>query len=106
MSNEMKNYIDRFRQFINENDNDGYVTKFRKFIEGNVKYQQALKDVNGLISLISSNEDLKDSEIRQKIERGDDDILDKMWDLAGSAVLKNAINVITYYHERFKNENM
>ena len=98
MSKEMREDIDKFRQFINENYND--------------EYNQALKDVNGLIPLISheiihenglehteENMIKLNREIKQKVESGDDYVLDRMWDLAASAVLKHAINVITHYHK-------
>jgi hypothetical protein len=98
MSKEMREHIDKFRQFINENYND--------------EYNKALKDVNVLIPLISheiihenglehteENMIKLNREIKQKVESGDDYVLDKMWDLAGSAVLKHAINVITHYHK-------
>ena len=39
MSKEMRNYIDKFREFINENYHD--------------EYHKALKDINVLIPLIS-----------------------------------------------------
>jgi hypothetical protein len=76
------------------------------------EYKQALKDVNPLIPLISheiihkkglehTEENIikLNREIKQKVESGDDYILDKLWDLAGSAVLKHVINVITHYHK-------
>jgi hypothetical protein len=99
MSKEMREHIDKFRQLINENHSD--------------EYNNALKDVNVLIPLISheiihkkglehteENMIMLNHKIKQKVERGDDYILDKMWDLAGSAVLKHAINVITHYHRK------
>lgn len=102
MSKEMREQINKvmnFGQFINENYND--------------EYNRALKDVNVLIPLISHEiihkkglEHTEENiininrEIKQKVESGDNDILDKMWDLAGSAVLKHAINVITHYHKK------
>ena len=102
MSKEMRNHIDKFRKLINENYND--------------EYHKALKDVNILIPLISheiihkkgiehteENMVKLNSEIKQKVEQGDDDILDIMWDLAGSTILKHAINVITHYHNNTKN---
>jgi hypothetical protein len=33
----------------------------------------------------------------EKVKKGDDKILDEMWELAGSLILKNAINIITFY---------
>lgn len=74
------------------------------------EFKQALKDVMSLIPLISHrilhdenmehNEEIivkLNKEILQKVIMGDDEILDEMWDLAGSMVVKHAINVITYY---------
>lgn len=99
MSNEMRHYINKFKFYLNENYND--------------EYNKALGDINILIPLISHeiihslglehNEEnmIKlNSEIKQKVREGDDYILDKMWDLAGSAVLKHAINVITHFHKK------
>ena len=74
------------------------------------EYKQALKDVRPLVPIISHkilhdkemehNEEniIKlNQEILQKVIKGDDEILDQMWELANSMVLKHAINVITYY---------
>ena len=74
------------------------------------EFKQALKDVMSLIPLISHrilhdenmehNEEIivkLNKEILQKVIMGNDEILDEMWDLAGSMVVKHAINVITYY---------
>ena len=94
----MKKAVKSFEEFINENYHD--------------EYHKALKDINVLIPLISheiihkngiehteENMVKLNSEIKQKVEQGDDDILDRMWDLAGSVILKHAINVITHYHK-------
>jgi hypothetical protein len=43
-------------------------------------------------------------EILQKVINGDDTILDEMWNLAGSMVVKHAINIITYYTKIIKEE--
>ena len=74
------------------------------------EFKQALKDVMSLIPLISHrilhdenmehNEEIivkLNKEILQKVIMGNDEILDEMWDLAGSMVVKHTINVITYY---------
>ena len=74
------------------------------------EFKQALKDVMSLIPLISHrilhDENMEhneekiielNKEILQKVIKGDDEILDEMWNLAGSMVIKHAINVITYY---------
>ena len=74
------------------------------------EFKQAIKDVKSVIPIIShriiEEEGLKDNEenmvilnkeILQKVKEGDDEILDKMWNLAGSRVIRHAINIITYY---------
>lgn len=74
------------------------------------EYNQALKDVMTLIPIISHrilhDENMEhngeniinlNKEILKKVKMGDDEILDQMWELAGSAVIKNAINIITFY---------
>ena len=73
-------------------------------------FEQALKDVMTLIPLISHrilhDENMEHNEetvvrlnkmILQKVKEGDGEILDEMWELAGSRIMKNAINIITYY---------
>jgi len=75
-------------------------------------YQQALKDIKPLIPVLSHNlihqQGLEhndknmiklNQEIFDLVEKGDDDTLDKLWDLAGNSLLKNAINIITFYHK-------
>ena len=74
------------------------------------EFNQALKDVMTLIPQISHkilhDENMEhnreniinlNKEILEKVKMGDDQILDQMWELAGSAVIKNAINIITFY---------
>ena len=74
------------------------------------EFNQALKDVRPLIPMISHrilhDENLDHNEenivklnkkILQKVIQGDNEILDEMWELASSMVVKHAINVITYY---------
>ena len=74
------------------------------------EFIQAIKDVKTIVPLISHRiihkEDLEDNEeniarlnkmILKKVKEGDDEILDEMWELAGSMVMKNAINIITFY---------
>ena len=82
------------------------------------EFKQALKDVMTLIPLIS-HRILRDGnmehngekiiklnkEILQKVIKGDDEILDEMWDRAGSMIMKHAINVITYYTKMNLEEN-
>jgi len=74
------------------------------------EFIQAIKDVKSVIPIIShriiEEEGLEHNEenmvrlnkiILQKVIEGDDEILDEMWNLAGSRVIKHAINIITYY---------
>ena len=74
------------------------------------EFLQAIKDVMPIIPLISHKiiheKDLEHNEenmvklnkmILQKVKEGNDGILDEMWELAGSAIMKNAINIITFY---------
>ena len=74
------------------------------------EFIQAIKDVKTIVPLISHRiiheEGLEDNEeniarlnkmILKKVKEGDDEILDEMWELAGSMVMKNAINIITFY---------
>jgi len=81
-------------------------------------YQQALKDIKPLIPVLSHNlihqqglehNDKNMIKLNQEIfglvEKGDDNILDQLWDLAGNSLLKNAINIITFYHKPNLNED-
>ena len=74
------------------------------------EFKQALKDVMPLIPLIShrilhdkkmghnkENMAKLNKIILQKVKEGNDEILDEMWELAGSRIIKNAINIITFY---------
>ena len=74
------------------------------------EFEQSINDVKVIIPLISHrilhNENMEHSQeniiklnkiILQKVKEGDDEILDEMWELAGSMVIKNAINIITFY---------
>jgi len=74
------------------------------------EFKQAIKDVKSVIPIISHRiikemglEHNKENiirlnkEILQKVIEGDDEILDEMWNLAGSRVIRHAINIITYY---------
>jgi hypothetical protein len=73
-------------------------------------FKQALKDVRTIVPIITHriihDEGLEhntetvirlNQEILQKVKEGDDEILDEMWELAGNLILKNAINIITFY---------
>ena len=74
------------------------------------EFKQAIKDVKPLIPLISHrilrDENMEHNKeniiklnkiILQKVKEGNGEILDEMWELAGSMVIKNAINIITFY---------
>jgi len=74
------------------------------------EFKHALKDVMPLIPLISHrilhDENMEHNKenmaklnkiILQKVKEGNDEILDEMWKLAGSEIIKNAINIITFY---------
>jgi hypothetical protein len=73
-------------------------------------FEQALKDVMTLIPLISHrilhDENMEHNEetvvrlnkmILQKVKEGNDEVLDEMWEIAGSMIMKHAINIITHY---------
>lgn len=74
------------------------------------EFKQALKDVHTLIPILSHRKlhdgDLThdsetiirlNKEILEKVKEGDDHVLDELWELSSSAVIKNAINIITFY---------
>lgn len=74
------------------------------------EFEQAIKDVRPMIPSITHkiihDENLEhnqetvikiNNDILEKIRRGDDEILDQMWEMAGSMIIKNAINIITFY---------
>lgn len=73
-------------------------------------YLMALKDIRNLIpelshKIIHKNGLNYDDEtmielnksIFEKVKSGDDDVLDSLWDISGSMILRNAINIITVY---------
>ena len=75
-------------------------------------YLTALKDVKSLIPELSHkiihknklNHDDEtmirlNKELFEKVKSGDDEVLDELWEMAGSYVLRNAINIITYYNK-------
>ena len=75
-------------------------------------YLMALKDIRTLIpelshKIIHKNGLDHDDEtmiklnksLLEKVKSGDDDVLDSLWDIAGNMILRNAINIITYYHK-------
>jgi hypothetical protein len=75
-------------------------------------YLMALKDIKSLIPELSHkiihknklNHDDEtmvrfNKEIFEKVKSGDDDVLDSLWNLAGNMILRNAINIITFYHK-------
>ena len=104
MSEDIRKMIDKvenFKQFVNENENK----------PSEKEYLQALKDIHTLIPLIShklihNSKDLEhneenmvklNKEILDKVKIGDEKTLDELWDLAWSSIMKNAINIITFY---------
>ena len=73
-------------------------------------FNQAIQDIKPIIPQISHDiihreklEHTKENiakinkELLKKVYAGDDDILDKLWDLAGNSLLRNAVNIITAY---------
>ena len=73
-------------------------------------FNQAIQDIKPIIPQISHDiihreklEHTKENiakinkELLKKVYAGDDDILDKLWDLSGNSLLKNAVNTITAY---------
>jgi hypothetical protein len=74
------------------------------------EFEEAINDVKVIIPLISHrilhDKNMEHNEenitklnkiLLKKVKEGDNDILDEMWELAGSALMKNAINIITFY---------
>ena len=74
------------------------------------EFNDAIKDIMGLIPIISHNIIHKNNlshdtetvirlnkEILEKVKEGDDAILDQMWEHSWSLIIKNAINTIAYY---------
>jgi rubrerythrin len=63
----------------------------------NMSEQEALKQIRPLLAHTIEHNKLPETfdELLIKIKNGDDDILDQMWDLAGSAIDKHAINVLS-----------
>ena len=73
-------------------------------------FSQAIQDIKTIIPQLShdiihrNNLDHNEEnmvkvnkELLKKVYAGDDDILDKLWDLAGNSLLRNAVNIITAY---------
>ncbi len=108
-----------FEVFLRQGGNNLMILKETYDKGGKVdldEYNRALKEVSSLIPQISHkiihennlphNEETiikLNKEIIEKVKRGDDKILDLMWDIAWSSSLKHSINVITYYHKKYKN---
>ena len=67
----------------------------------NMSVEDALKQIKPLLAHTIKHDKLSDTfeELLAKVKAGDDEILDKMWNLAGSAVDKNAINVLSKINE-------
>lgn len=84
-------------------------TKFNDFINEskNSEFDQAIKDISPLIAELvhdrshhSNKEGDSFDEILQKVKEGDDKTLDELWKIAGSELLKYAIDVITHYTKK------
>jgi len=73
-------------------------------------FNQAIQDIKPIIPLISHdiihdknlehNEENMvkiNKELLKRVYAGDDYILDRLWDLVGNSLLKNAVNIITAY---------
>ena len=82
-------------------------------------YQQALKDIKPIIPVLSHNiihqQGLEHNEenmvksnqkIFDLVKNGDNNTLDQLWDLAGNSLLRNAINIITFYHKSNLTEDL
>lgn len=80
-------------------------------------FNQAIQDIKPIIPQISHdiihrknlehNEENMvkiNNELLEKVYAGDDYILDRLWDLAGNSLLKNAVNIITAYTANKLNE--
>jgi len=76
-------------------------------------FNQAIQDIKPIIPQISHDiihrKNLEHNEenmvkinqgLLKKVYAGDDDILDKLWDLAGNSLLRNAVNIITAYTKK------
>lgn len=74
-------------------------------------YKRSLHDIRPLIGHIAheyahlkgySHDDIPmlKKEIMNKVMDGDDEVLDMLWNSAGSLVLRNAINIITFYTKK------
>ena len=74
------------------------------------EFKRALKDIHVLIpslshqrihdeGLVQNTETMirLNKEVLEKVKEGDDEVLDKLWEIAGTLIMKNAINVITFY---------
>lgn len=106
----------RYRLFINMSVRKE-ISRIKVLLEGINKpseksYLMALKDIKPLIPnlshiIIHKNNLEHDSEtiiklnkeIFEKVKMGDDEVLDSLWDIAGNNLLRNSINIITFYHK-------
>jgi hypothetical protein len=63
----------------------------------NMSAEDALKQIKPLLAHTIEHDKLPESfeELLAKVKAGDDEILDKMWDLTGSAIDRYAINVLS-----------
>ena len=83
------------------------------------EFKQALKDIHVLIpslshqrihdeGLVHNSETMirLNREVLEKVKEGDDEVLDKLWEIAGTLIMKNAINTITFYTKRIIKESI
>lgn len=93
------------------------ISRIKVLLEGNNKpseksYLMALKDIRPLIPSLSHKIIHKNNlehnsetiiklndEIFEKVKMGDDEVLDSLWDMAGTLLLRNSINIISFYHK-------
>lgn len=74
------------------------------------EFEQAINDVKVIIPVISHrilhDEKMEHNKenisklnkiLLKKVREGNNEILDEMWELAGNTLMKNAINIITFY---------
>ena len=119
--NEMDDYLLYYEVFDREDEDEedddmNLQEQIRKVLREELNrpseesFVQALRDVKPLIPRIShriiDEDGLEHNEetvvrlnkmIFKKVKEGNGEVLDEMWELAGSRIIKNAINIITYY---------
>ena len=103
MSKEMREQIDNFKNFLLKENKKVSVENFNQALEDISplipQLSHKLIHINGLEhneeNIVKLNKELKD-----KVKNGDDEVLDELWELAWSGIMKNAINVITHYTKK------